>query len=132
VRRSPSLYRLLRGFDSRLRRLEAIARDVERLQTPEADRSVGFVVIEALTTWANFSREFYLSCAVLHPKTVSGARVPPSFLDERAALLRAIHRLNRQKYPVAVRAPRITPHYEPSWHEKRVLSQMSKEVRLLQ
>jgi hypothetical protein len=93
------------------------------------DRALSFVLMEALTTWSNFVREFYLSCAFLHPKTISGSHVShieTSIRNERDALVHAIQVLKGRR----ISKPTIGPHDEPSWREKRALSSLSQSMTL--
>jgi hypothetical protein len=91
MRRLTCLARLSRTFGARIHRLEYIAASTARNSGPNVDRAVAFITIEAQTTWSNFSREFYLSCALLSPKTIAGGRVfhtTSGILDERHEPLR--------------------------------------------
>lgn len=128
------LVRLQNRFDRRLRRLYASATTVADVPIALCDQTLAYVTIEAFTTWANFSREFYLSCAVMRPKTISGSRVlhqASDITDKRSALLRSIKRLKRtQEYDAAANAPRIPPRFEPAWHEKRTLLILSSDLEL--
>jgi hypothetical protein len=128
-----SLAALNRSFTARIHRLEFIAATVTGRTGAEADRAVAFAIIEALTTWANFSRDFYLACAIRCPKTVTGARVShavPNIGNERLALLHAIQVLKPNRYNAAVKSVTISPRDEPTWHEKICLLRLSANIKL--
>lgn len=131
MRRLTCLVRLSRTFRARIHRLEYIAASMARNSGPNVDRAVAFVTIEAQTTWANFSREFYLSCALLSPKTIAGGRVfhtTSGIFDERHALLRSIQVLKPNRYAGAARSVNISPRDEPTWHEKVCLLRMAQDL----
>ena len=83
--------------------------------------------IETLNTWSNFSRSFYLSCA-LHSKAVSGNRIittsNPSNINDAIG-----HAMQCWK-------PSATPHssgiwvrrYEPTWHDQNILSSVCSHI----
>jgi hypothetical protein len=127
MRRFTCLTRMNKAFGGRLNQLDQIAQSVSDTRGHDADRAVAFVTIEAMTAWSNFAREFYLACAFLRPKTISGKRVHhanPSINDEREALIHSIAVLKGK----TITAPRILPRDEPAWHEKRALSALSKSM----
>jgi hypothetical protein len=127
VRRRTCLNRLNRSFTRRIRQLESIAAQVAGKSGQDIDRAVAFVTIESLSAWAGFTREFYLSCVLLQPKTISGAHVfhnVSSIVDERSALIHSITVLKG----LPSRAIRIAPRDEPVWHEKRTLPNLSKSL----
>lgn len=133
MRRLTCLARLSRSFGGRIHRLEYIAASTAGNSGPNVDRAVAFITIEAQTTWANFSREFYLSCALLSPKTIAGRRVfhtTSNILDERHALLRSIQVLKPNRYAGAARSVNISPRDEPTWHEKVCLLRMAQDLHL--
>lgn len=93
----------------------------------DIDRAVAFVTIEAQSAWSGFAREFYLSCAFLHPKTIGGKHVShsdPTIVNERLALLHSIHVLKGKN----LTTPKIAPREEPSWHEKRTLPKLANSL----
>ena len=53
---------LRRHAAQRIYKLRTIASAAGRLSPSDADKLVGHVVIEALNTWANFQRAYFLSC----------------------------------------------------------------------
>ena len=59
------------------------------------------ITIEALNTWINFSRSFYLSCSTLCPKTSNGNRVTTDVrvTDFNDAIGRAIRLVNSRARP---------------------------------
>ena len=133
MRKLTCLARLNRMFDARIRRLEFIAASAARRSDSSVDRLIAFVTIEALTTWSNFSREFYLSCALLSPKTISGRRVSHTtsgISNERQALLRSIQVLKPNRYNEAARSVQIARRDEPTWHEKLSLPRMAQDLNL--
>jgi hypothetical protein len=129
MRRRTCLDRLNRSFTRRITQLEVVANNVVGKSGHDVDRAIAFLAIESLTAWSSFAREFYLSCAFLYPKTMSGQHVShqnTSITDEYMALNHSI--LIIKGKPVS--APRIAPRDEPPWHEKRVLSLLSGSLSL--
>jgi hypothetical protein len=129
MRRQTCLYRLNRSLQKRINRLEAIAGPVVGKDGSDIDRAVSFTLVELMTSWSNFVREFYLSCATLAPKTISGSRVTHSktgLNNERDALIFAIAVLKAK----TITKPRIAPLDEPTWREKRALATLSQNLGL--
>lgn len=119
------LGRLNHSFARRISRLEGVATLIAGKSGHDIDRAVAFVVIEALSAWSGFAREFYLSCAFLYPKTISGPHVShndASIVSERAALVRSILELKGK----SVTGATIPARDEPTWHEKRAIPNLSK------
>jgi hypothetical protein len=82
----------------------------------EQDRQVAFVTIEALNTWMEFCRYFYLGCA-LGGKDASGRRLLPaagSYRTVNDALTFAIHTMNPR---LRGRNGPWAPRDEPAWHQ---------------
>jgi hypothetical protein len=110
-------------------RLESLLAPVTGKHDAEADRVVSHVIINAMSAWAGFAREYYLSCAIARPKTMLGNRVSHSLstiTDERLALLHSISVLKGK----TLTATRIAPRDEPAWQEKRALSALSVSLSL--
>lgn len=128
--RRTSLSRLNDAFGTRVRRLRVLANTAAAGTDAAADRMVAFVLIETLTTWSSFAREYYLSCAIMRPKTISGSRVVHSNATvtqgERDALVYAIRILKGKVY----QKPRVNPLDEPVWREKRCLASLSAGLQL--
>jgi hypothetical protein len=125
MRRRTSLDSLNHSFTRRIRQLESVAQQIAGRNGHDIDRAVAFVTIEALSAWSGFTREFYLSCAFLHPKTIGGQHVThrdTSIVNERLALLHSIAELKGK----TLTAARIAARDEPQWHEKRALPNLSK------
>jgi hypothetical protein len=135
MRRRTCLDRLNRSFTHRILRLEAVANQVAGKVGHDIDRALAFLTIEALTSWSNFTREFYLSCPFAYPKTIGGQHVShndSTIVDERHALLRSILVLkgNGHSYSRAQTAGYISFSDEPVWREKRCLSKLASDLLL--
>lgn len=97
----------------RLEKLDELANDLafkRKESTPlQLEANICFLVIELLSTWSNFARSYYLSCAY-GTKLASGTRVSlagPS-LNENQALGKVVQR----------RKPKTTPNADGSWNRK--------------
>ena len=129
MRRRTCLARLNKSFARRISKLEAVAFRISGRSGHDVDQALSFVLIETLTAWSNFVREFYLSCAFLNPKTISGQHVVHAngaVVNERDALIHSILILRAK----TITKPRITPFDEPTWREKRTLSSLSQSLAL--
>jgi hypothetical protein len=129
MRRRTCLNRLNESFARRIIRLEFAAAKIAGKTGNDIDQTVAYVAIEALSAWSGFSREFYLSCAFLYPKTIRGQHVnhrQANILGERDALLYSIRQLKGK----ASGRGRIAPRDEPTWHEKRALPSLSRSLAL--
>ncbi|HLG89222.1 MAG TPA: hypothetical protein VKZ79_18735 [Alphaproteobacteria bacterium] len=129
MRRRTCLKRLNRAFVGRIRQLEAVAMEIVGKNGHDIDRAIAFIAIESGSAWSGFVREFYLSCAFLCPKTISGSHVThtkPNITNERQALIHSIGELKGKRHGSA----QIYPRDEPAWHEKRVLPQLSASLSL--
>lgn len=127
MRKSRSLQRLQSAFNYRVVRLERVAREVSD------DKASAYVAIEALNAWASFARQFYLSCTWLQAITIKGLRATPgggAFADERQALLFAIQRLKPNVSARAAAGAKIDARYEPNWHSKDTIIQLSSTLAL--
>jgi hypothetical protein len=136
MRKRSSLGRLNKSLVHRIRYLESLAATIAGGHDHAADRALSFISIEALATWSAFVREFYLSCALLRPRTIGGQVVRhrgASIGTEKDALLHSIMVLkgpSSPSYRSAANSPRIAPRDEPAWHEKRVLLALSSSISL--
>ena len=74
MRSHPDLEKLTNAAARRLLLLRAIADECTGPVTPESERKLAVVAIEAVNLWALFSRSFYLSC-FLSGRRRSGSRV---------------------------------------------------------
>lgn len=122
MRRTRELEALAAQITHRTNRLFALAGATLARADPEAYRTVSYVTVEALSAWSTFSREYYLSCAYLSPKTVSGAVIQhgqSSITDELTAVVSALRSLN-PGYQLP-RSGRVDPRQEPDWKRKDVL-----------
>src|SRR5207237_1032822 len=93
MRRRTSLERLHKSFAHRIGQLEVVANGVAGKNGHDIDRAIAFVAIESLSAWSSFTREFYLSCAFLNPKTITGSHVShhdTTITDEYLALIHSI------------------------------------------
>lgn len=118
--RSPSLTKLQKSFDKRIQRLEKLTIPPPGGLYP-TDRHVSYVIIEALSAWSAFMREYYLSCAWLKAKTLRGNFARPTgitFTSERDAILFAISKLKPPTVLArATAAANISSRDEPTWHD---------------
>ena len=91
-------------------------------QVRQTDLIVSHVAIQAITTWSNFTRAYYLSL-VLHPKLESGNRVIVDALYRRItfdqAIGYAIAQFNRKAR--ARPSGAWDPRHEPPWRRTDVL-----------
>jgi hypothetical protein len=127
MRKRTCLDRLNRSFAHRVRQLEVVANGTAGKSGHDIDRALTFVTIEALSAWSGFAREFYLSCAYLRPKTISGCHVShknTAIVDERLSLIHSIQVLKGK----VVTSQKITPRDEPAWHEKRTLPNLAANL----
>lgn len=122
----------LRGIVSR----SASHRGVER------DRCVAYAAIEAVNTWAEFSRAYYLSLVLGATRYERGAvhavgacsmghgcsTAVASAWDENAALAHAINRYRTRRFVVATGVPSWTPQDEPSWRNPRVIMELARDI----
>ena len=75
MRPSKYLIKLQKTAINKVHRLKRLLNNISNLSSNnEIEICLTYVTIEALNTWSNFSRSFYLSCT-LHPRTVNGNRV---------------------------------------------------------
>ncbi len=58
------LFTLRRHASQRIYKLCTVASAAGRLRPSDADKLLGYVVIEGLNTWANFQRAYFLSCVI--------------------------------------------------------------------
>lgn len=131
--RSKSLRVLQIAFDERLLRLEAIAAGGDWQHLP-LDRRMAYVTIECLSAWSIFAREYYLSCAWLRARRISGPPVEPAsrlFSDERDAILHSIRILKPPTvYNRAQNSANISARDEPTWHEPSTIMKIYSNLRM--
>ena len=112
----------------RIRRLEALARQIAEKDNADCAAQMTYLTVESLVSWANFCRSFYLSCTVCSARQIGGGRVSHTrsvITDQRSALVEAIRELKPNALS-QVRARRnINSRFEPTWHEKRSLVALS-------
>lgn len=127
-----SLNCLHNSFDRRIIRLASLLASTSS-SASDWDRCLSYVAIEALNAWASFSREFYLSCAWVSARSISGATAEPttmSFISERAALLHAISIVRPKTFYRAQQSATIDSRDEPTWHEPSTLTKLSAGIAL--
>lgn len=127
MNRRRNLFALRSAFDGRLSRLER--RFAASSGHPAFDRDpiISYVTIEALNSWAQFSKAFYLSCAI-SARTEANVRVvvSPIGLSENDAVGRAITLFKPYAAPAAsgIWARRD----EPTWHDPKVLMRACEHI----
>lgn len=104
------------------------------LSDQEKERVLTFVAIDALNTWSNFARAFYLSC-VFGATTVNGKRVTYTVpspmvapLTPFEALVHAIVTIKRPHYTNSGTV--VMRRDEPSWHMPDTLPRLSASLSL--
>lgn len=125
------LSKLAKVLTYRTRRLEAIARKIAQADNRDCAAVLTFLTVEALMTWANYCRSYYLSCTVLKARQIAGCRVSHArgaITDERSGLLEAIRELKPTALPHIGTGARIETKYEPTWHEKKTLLTLSRQM----
>lgn len=115
-----NLPRLGNCLDRNIARLADLPRTAARGHARQRSQLLATVCIEALNSWANFARAYYLSC-LLGPKAQRGHRVKAgaAFTDFNAAIGLAVLRFKPSAAPKADG----TWHRrdEPTWHDPAVL-----------
>jgi hypothetical protein len=135
MRRHRRLSVLHNALNKRVVRLEKLVVDTTgRSIDPLSERQVAYAMIEALSSWSAFIREFYLSCALFQPRTIRGNPVTHSSLaiaDEFTALCGALGALG-QTYALtrSVSARTVSPRDEPTWHDPSTLVRLSSNIGL--
>ena len=123
---SRKLIRLQRTACKRIKHLQKAARDVPQIVSPrERNIAVSCIAIEALNTWANFSRTFYLSCRL-------GACFPNgnsitctvAFIDFNQAIGEAILQYHPNRLPA--QNGQWNRRDEPTWHDTTVILQLAQ------
>lgn len=90
---------------------------IQALPSPasaESDRIVAYVAIEAVNSWASFSRAFYISTA-LGAYTANGTRVTvtaPGLKSSKDALLLATKTIKK-----GFKGTKVTQQDEPAWYK---------------
>jgi len=119
MHRTKRLGKLRRTLKKRLHRLEQRLTSIApTTSTPDRDIVVAYVAIEALNAWAQFSRSFYLSCAI-------GAVTERNRIITTTAPLTADHlglavaQYKKSAKPNAAGAWHRRD--EPAWHDPNVL-----------
>ena len=108
----------------RLLRFRVLADSCTLPVTNEKDRLVAYLTIEALNLWETFVRFFYLSCAVMHPRTESGNLVQvggvniPSVIDALEFSIRTLR-------PSLGKRPPWNRQDEPMWREPSTLVKLA-------
>ena len=119
MRRARSLRKLRLTLKSRLDRLEQRLKKASALtNTTDRDVAVAYVAIEALNSWASFSRSFYLSCALgARTERKKGIKITVSSTTDHLGL--AITQYKKFAKPNA--AGMWHRRDEPAWHDPNVL-----------
>jgi hypothetical protein len=120
MNRRKNLYAIRKAFSARLTRLEK--RFLASSAQPPYDRDpvISYVTIEALNSWAQFSKAFYLSCAIsARTESKVTVSVSPRGMSENDALGLAIKRY--KPHATANILGRWARRDEPTWHDPNVL-----------
>ncbi len=127
MNRCQSLYKLRTTFDARLDRLERRLSVTASLPAHERDPLVAYVSVEALNAWSQFSKAFYLSCA-LNARTESKAKVQttPPGLSMDDAIGRAILLYKPRSMPNSL--GQWQRRDEPTWHDPAVLMRVCLNI----
>jgi hypothetical protein len=127
MRRAKYLRMLHERVDERLSRLSSLTLPISGQLDPSARRVIAYTVIECASTWSVFTREYYLSCALLSPWIQGGHRVTypgVPITTERDALIEAIRAAKRPGFNPAP-SVNIKPRDEPNWLSKATLAKIS-------
>ena len=128
MRPHKSLIKLQKVAIKRLTRLEQLSTNILSISSNrELETLFTYITIETLNTWSNFSRSFYLSCA-LSAKTVSGRRITIS--TTIANFNDAIGLAILECKPSAT--PNIAGIWhrrqEPTWHDPTVIMRICNHI----
>lgn len=130
MRPTKSLARLEHATIHRLQFLRGCALEAARTYQKKSSRiDLAFATIEAVNTWNEFSRAFYLSCT-LQTVTTKGQRVQaPGFLG--TTLNDAIGQVMAIEKPYA--KPQANGQWkrrdEPAWHDTKLLIRACSEIQ---
>ena len=95
--------------------------------TPQHDRLVAFLTIEALNLWSCFCRTYYLSC-VLNAKTVQGGRITVGNVAVRTVDEATEHAVRKFKPWLKGPGP-FERRDEPPWHDPTVLLRLVTDLK---
>lgn len=127
MNRRKNLSAVRKAFSARITRLEK--RFLASSAQPSYDRDpvISYVAIEALNSWAQFSRAFYLSC-VISARTESKVTVGvwPTGMSENDAMGFAIKRL--RPHATANSLGVWARRDEPTWHDPNALLSICKHL----
>ncbi len=128
MRASRRLCNLSTSCCARLRRLEARVAGISASSAgTSAEIMTSNVAIEALTSWANFSRAYYLSCFLV-PKTESNLSV---------IIAPVVPIVDALGFAIQTYKPRAAPNNagiwsrrdEPTWHDPNILLNLLTRIR---
>ena len=102
-----------------LYKLHNMADKASRLSRPESEKTISFVTIECLNLWANFSRAYFLSCA-LSPIRENGLQITLSNPNVQT-FDDAIYAALRKCKPWILSMRNWGRRDEPAWHDPKVL-----------
>jgi hypothetical protein len=128
MRASRKLRNLSISCSARLRRLEARMAGISASSAgTSAEIMTSNVAIEALTSWANFSRAYYLSCFLV-PKTESKLSV---------SITPVFPIVDALGFAIQIWKPRAAPNTagiwsrrdEPTWHDPNTLLRLLTQIR---
>lgn len=111
-----SFHKLNKSVCGRLEKIRRLAALALKSSDIDKERLIGYVAIEALNTWDNFLRAYYLSCTI-NCKTITGTKItntigPSSFNDAIGSSIRC---LSINKHPNALGL--WNRRDEPKWHD---------------
>jgi hypothetical protein len=124
-------YRVLnRAAQARLARLRTLCQHASRIDPPAANRLMSHITVDAVNTWAQFTRYYVLSLA-LRPVRAAGGRVRlgrPGIAGPHDVLSEAMRLLRPRTPPTAAGTWRRRD--EPTWHETRALLTCAAALRV--
>ena len=128
MRPSKYLIKLQKTAINKVHRLKRLLNNISNLSSNnEIEICLTYVTIEALNTWSNFSRSFYLSCT-LHPRTVNGNRVTTRIetgnFNEAIGEAISLYRSSATPNPQGLWHRRE----EPTWHERSTITKVCNHI----
>lgn len=128
MRPSKYLIKLQKTAINKVHRLKRLLNNISNLSSNnEIEICLTYVTIEALNTWSNFSRSFYLSCT-LHPRTVNGNRVTTRIetgnFNEAIGEAISLYRSSATPNPQGLWHRRE----EPTWHERSTITRVCNHI----
>jgi hypothetical protein len=127
MNRRRNLFALRAAFSGRLSRLERRFAASSGHAIFDRDPVISYVTIEALNSWAQFSKAFYLSCSIsARTEANISILVSPTGLSENDAIGRAITIFKPYAAPAATGM--WARRDEPTWHDPNVLLKVCGDI----